>query len=161
MNYRPGLPVALAIVGFVTIVVGIHQGLLHIAPGYEGTIMTGWDGTLNHEEFLLAGVGAVAVGGTVATRRWQRLATVPVVAGAIVLFYVGRALLHYVRTTPLYTETTIYSGDTVVFILGAEPFLLVAGGLLLVSAGVLGWRQQPSRSDGIVRSLISTRIDSP
>lgn len=160
MNYRRVLPVALATVGFVIIVVGIHQGLLHIAPGYEGTITTGWDGALNHEEFLLAGVGAVAIGGTVATRRWQRLAAVPVVAGAIVLVYALRALLHSVQTTPLYTETTIYSGDTVVFVLGAEPFLLIAGGLLLVSAGVLGWRRQPSRSDGSVRSDTRNRIES-
>ena len=142
------LPVVLAVAGFATIVVGIHQGLVHVAPGYEGTIVSGWDGGLNHEERLLAGIGAVGIGGTVATLRWRRLTIVPITSGGVVLFYALRALIQKVQNVPLYVETTMHGGDPVVFILGAEPFLLITGGLLLVGAGMLGWRRHLSRNDG-------------
>ncbi|WP_276271626.1 hypothetical protein [Haloarcula litorea] len=141
MRYSTVLPVALAVGGLAAIVVGVHQGLVHVAPGYEGTIVTGWGGRLNRSERLLAGVGAVGVVGTVATLRWRRAAVVPIAGGGVVLFYALRAVYWHVRNTTLYAETTMYDGDPVVFVLGAEPFLLVVGGLLLVAAGVLGWRR--------------------
>lgn len=142
MEHEQRIPVILAVAGFAAIVIGIYQGLIHVAPGYEGTIMTGWGGDLNHEERLLAGVGAVGTGGTVALFRWKRLAIVPVATGGVVLFYALRAILQTVQNVRLYTETTMYEDAPVVFILGAEPFLLIAGGLLLVGAGGVGWRQQ-------------------
>jgi hypothetical protein len=141
MMDRRAVPVLLAVAGLAVTVIGVYQGLLHVAPGYEGTVMTGWDGELNHEERLLVGLAAVGVGGAAATRRWKRLAAVPVAMGGVVLFYALRATIQKVLNVPLYTETTIYSGDAVVFVLGAEPFLLVAAGLLLVGAGVAGWRR--------------------
>lgn len=121
--------------------------MIHVAPGYAGTITSGWGGTLNHEERLLAGVGAVGVGGTVAARRWKRLSLVPMAAGGGVLLYALRAVVLQIRNLPLYVETTAYGGDPVVFVLGAEPFLLVAGGALLVRAGVLRWRRGSNRAD--------------
>ena len=145
MRYGRAAPTVLAVAGFAATVVGVYQGLLHVGPGYEGTIMTGWGGDLNHEERLLVGLGAVGVGGAVATRRGRHLAAVPVAMGGVVLFYALRATVHQVRNVPLYTETTTYGGDPVVFVLGAEPFLLVAAGLLFVGAGVAGWRRHADR----------------
>jgi len=142
MRIKSVLPVVVAVGGFIAIVVGIHQGLVHVAPGYEGTIMSGWDGKPNHEERLLAGVGAVGIAGAVATLRRKQFSLIPVAAGGVVLFYAVRAILQYVQKIPLYTETTMPGGDPVVFIFGAEPFLLIVGGLLLVGAGLLGWRHQ-------------------
>ena len=55
----------LAVAGTLAVVVGIHQGLVHVAPSYEGTITSGWGGELNHEEVLLAGVSALGVAGSV------------------------------------------------------------------------------------------------
>lgn len=150
------LPVVLAVAGCATIVIGIHQGLVHVAPGYEGTITSGWGGELNHEERLLAVVGAVGIGGTVAAFRWKRLSVVPIAAGGVVLFYALRAVLHWAQNVTLYAETTTYGGDPVVFILGAEPFLLVTGGLFLVGAGLLRWRQQASRNDRSAPSSASS-----
>lgn len=147
MDNRQLLPVALAVAGFVAIVVGIYQGLIHVAPGYEGRIMSGWGGELNHEELLLARVGVVGIVGAVAALRWKRLSLVPVAMGGVVLFYALRALVLTVQDTRLYAETTTYGGDSVVFILGAEPFLLLAGGGLLVSAGVVGWRYTSRGND--------------
>ncbi|WP_248895362.1 hypothetical protein [Haloplanus halobius] len=69
MRTRRMVPVAAALAGLVAIVIGIHQGLVHVAPGSEGTIMTGWDGDLNHEERLLARLALVGVAGTVAALR--------------------------------------------------------------------------------------------
>jgi hypothetical protein len=133
-------PAAVAVAGSVAVVIGIHQGLVHVAPGYEGSIVSGWGGPLGHEERLLARVSVVGLVGTVATARWRRLAVVPVAAGGLVLFYALRAVLAYARDPGLYTEVSTYAGEPVRFVLGAEPFLLVAGGVLLVAAGVLGWR---------------------
>jgi len=72
MRSRRLVPVALALAGFAAVVIGIHQGLVHVAPGYEGTITTGWDGDPNHEERLLASLALLGVVGTAAARRWRR-----------------------------------------------------------------------------------------
>ena len=149
MRPQRAIPAVLALAGFVTIVVGVHQGLVHVAPGYEGTITTGWDGTLSHEEVLLARLGLVGVVGAGAALRWRRLAVVPAATGAVVLCYALRAVLHYARNPGLYAPVTAFGGESVRFVLGAEPFLLVAGGLFLVGAGVVGWRTGGERvSDG-------------
>lgn len=144
------IPVVMAAAGFATIVVGIHQGLVHVAPGYEGTIMSGWDGELNHEELLLVQLGGVGIGGTVAALRWKRLASIPVVMGSIVLFYAFRAVLGQFRSSyPLYREYSLQPPGsqeyTVMIILGAEPFILVVGGLLLMGAGIAGSKLEPPR----------------
>jgi len=150
MKYERALPVWLAIAGAIAILIGIYQGLVHVAPGYEGAIMTGWGGELNHDERLLAGLGVAGVGGAVGSIWWKRLSFVPVAMGGVVLFYAGRAILHYVSDRPqLYTETTYRSsGEPVMYILGAEPFLLIAGGVLLGGAGIVRLRGQPTRDNG-------------
>ncbi len=137
------LPVMIAVTGFVAIVFGTHQGLVHVAPGYEGTITSGWDGDLNHEELLLVLVGGVGIGGAVAARRWKHLASIPVLMGGVVLFYVFRAVLGQFRSPhSLYREYTLHPPGseeyTVMIVLGAEPFLLAVGALLLVGAGIAG-----------------------
>ncbi|AZH24153.1 hypothetical protein [Haloplanus aerogenes] len=147
MRPRRLVPVALAIAGLVAIVIGIHQGLVHVAPGYDGTITTGWGGDLNHEERLLARLALVGVVGAVAARRWRRLAVVPAATGGVVLFYALRAALHYALDPGLYVEVSAYGGPTRL-VLGAEPFLLVAGGALLVGAAVVEWRARPDDADG-------------
>lgn len=157
MRKGPVLQSALAVAGFAAIVIGIHQGLVHVAPGYDGTtIMTGWGGELNHEESLLATLAALGVGGTVGTLRWQRFAVVPVAMGGVVLFYAIRAIFHQVQNVPLYSEIQTYGGDRAMFILGAEPFLLIGGGLLLVGAGIVGWRREARSEDGCERSPASS-----
>jgi hypothetical protein len=147
MRTRRLVPVAVAVAGLVAIVIGVRQGLVHVAPGYEGTITTGWGGDLNHEERLLARLGLVGVGGAIVAHRWRRLAVVPVATGGVVLFYALRAALHYALDPGLYVEVSAYGGPTR-FVLGAEPVLLVVGGTLLVVAGVTGWRDRPGRADG-------------
>ena len=142
------VPVVIAVTGFATIVFGIHQGLVHVAPGYEGTITSGWDGDFNHEEVLLVLVGGVGIGGAVAARRWKRLASIPVVMGGIVLFYVFRAVFGQFRSPhSLYREDTLHPPGseeyTVMIVLGAEPFLLAVGGLLLVGAGIVALTLEP------------------
>ena len=141
-------PAVMAAVGFAAIVFGIYQGLVHVAPGYEGTIMSGWDGTPNHEEVLLVLAGGVGIGGAVAARKWKRLASIPVVMGGIVLFSMLRAVLGQFRSPhSLYREYTLQPPGseeyTVMIILGAEPFLLAVGGLLLVGAGITGLKSGP------------------
>ena len=145
MRDKQMTPIILALAGFAAIVIGVYQGLVHVAPGYEGTIMSGWGGKLNHTERLLAGLGAVGVGGTVAASRWKHLAVVPAAIGGVVLFFGVRAILQKIRNLPLYTEVTTYGGNRVVFILGVEPFLLIAGGFLLVGAGIVEWRRHTGR----------------
>jgi hypothetical protein len=147
MRPTRSISAVLALAGFVTVVVGVHQDLLHVAPGYEGTVTTGWDGALSHEEALLARLGLVGVVGAVAASRWRRLAVVPAATGVVVLFYALRAVLHYARDPGLYAPVTAFGGESVRFVLGAEPFLLVTGGTLLVTASVVGWRVRPGRSD--------------
>ena len=142
------VPAVVAAIGFTAIVFGVYQGLVHVAPGYEGTIMSGWDGDLNHEEVSLVLVGGVGIGGAVAARKWKRLASIPVGMGGIVLFSVLRAVLGQFRSPhSLYREYTLQppgSGEyTVMIILGAEPFLLAVGGLLLVGAGIAGLKSEP------------------
>jgi hypothetical protein len=140
---------ALAVAGVAVIVVGVHQELVHVAPGYDGTITTGWGGDPNHEERLLVGLALAAVGGAAAARRWRRLALVPVAAGGVVLFYALRAVRHYARDPGLYTEVETHGGESLRFVLGAEPFLLVAGAVLLVAAGVRGWMGDSSGADEV------------
>jgi hypothetical protein len=147
MERNRWLPVALAVAGFAALVIGIFQGLIHVAPGYEGTIVSGWGGDLNHEERLLARLGGVGVVGAVATLRWKRLAVVPAAIGGVVLFYALRALAQKVLNVPLYTETTTFGGEPVMFVLGAEPFLLVGAGALFVAAGLTGWRYHTDREN--------------
>ncbi|UPV72932.1 hypothetical protein M0R89_10270 [Halorussus limi] len=136
------VPVVMAVAGCVAIVIGVYQGLVHVAPGYEGTIVSGWDGDLSHEEVLLVQLGAVGVGGAVAALWRKRLATVPFATGGIVVFYAFRAVFSWFRSSrrPLYREFSPrapgFEGETVVFVLGAEPFLVAGGGLLLVGAGI-------------------------
>lgn len=148
------VPVVMAIAGCAAIVIGVYQGLVHVAPGYEGTIMSGWGGDLNHEEVLLAQLGAVGVGGAVAGLRWKRLASVPFVIGGIVLFYALRAIFYRFRSPrrPLYREFSPqapgFEGETVMFILGAEPFLLAGGGLLLIGAGIAGLKLRTPGEEG-------------
>ncbi|KAB1192273.1 hypothetical protein GJR96_01975 [Haloferax sp. MBLA0076] len=140
------LAVAVAIVGFAAIVVGIHQELLHVAPGYTGTIETGWSGPLNHGENLLARLAGVGVVGTLATLRWKYAAVVPLGVGGVEIGYSLVAVFTYVQSPGLYT-TVQTSGGTTRFLLGAEPFLLVAGGLLLLVAGLVGWRTHGERAE--------------
>ncbi|AXG08985.1 hypothetical protein [Haloplanus rubicundus] len=147
MRPKRAIPAVLALAGFVTIAVGVHQGLVHVAPGYEGTITTGWDGALSHEEVLLARLGLVGVVGAGAAFRWRRLAVVPAATGVVVLSYAFRAVLHYAQDPGLYAPVTAFGGASVRFVLGAEPFLLVAGGALLVAAGVVGWGVRPAGTD--------------
>ena len=141
MQTRQLVPVAIALAGFAAIGIGVYQGLVHVAPGYEGTIMSGWDGGLSHEEVLLVQLGVLAVGSVVAGLRWKRLAIISVVMGGIVLFYAFRAVFTLLQSRqPLYREFSVqgagFEGDTVMLVLGAEPFLLAAGGLLLMAAGI-------------------------
>lgn len=125
----------MVIAGFAAIGIGVYQGYIHVAPAYEGTIMSGWDGSLNHEEVLLVQLGALGVGSVVAGLRWKRLSILSFVMGGIVLFYAVRAVFN--PPMPLYREVTVgFEGETVKFVLGAEPFLLAAGGLLLMGAGI-------------------------
>jgi F0F1-type ATP synthase assembly protein I len=135
------VPLAMAIAGFAAISIGVFQGLVHVAPGYEGTIMSGWDGRLNHEEVLLVQLGALGVGSVVAGLRWKRVSGLSFVMGGVVLFYAGRAVVNLFQSSrPLYREFTMqgagFEGETVMFVLGVEPFLLAAGGLLLIGAGL-------------------------
>ena len=141
METRRFVPVAMAIAGFAAIGIGVYQGLVHVAPGYEGTIMSGWDGDLSHEEVLLVQLGALGVGSVIAGRRWKRLSILSVVVGGSVLFYAFRAVFDLVQSPrPLYREFPVqgagFEGDTVMFVLGAEPFFLTAGGVLLMAAGI-------------------------
>ena len=141
MEHHRFVPVAMAIAGFAAIGVGVYQGLVHVAPGYEGTIMSGWDGSLSHEEVLLVQLGALGVGSVGAGLRWKRLSLLSSVMGSIVLFYAFWAVFTLFQSPrPLYREVSVqgagFEGDTVMFVLGAEPFLLAAGGLLLMGAGI-------------------------
>ena len=152
-------PGILAIAGFVAIVVGIHQGVLHVAPGYQGTINAGGD-PLGRREWLLAGVGALGVVGAVSSIRTKRLSAVPGAVGGVVLFEAFRTIVLAATGLPypLFTETTYRtSGDPVMFILGAEPFLLVAGGVLFVGAGIVGSRIQRNRGNDDEMSSPSSR----
>jgi hypothetical protein len=156
------VPIGMAIAGCAAIVIGVYQGLVHVAPGYEGTIVSGWGGGLNHEEVLLVQLGVVGVGGAVAALRWKRLASVPFAVGGIVLFYALRAVFSAFQSParPLYREFSPrapgFEGETVMLILGAEPFLLAGGGLVLMGAGVAGWKlRTPGETDDEVTATSS------
>lgn len=143
-------PIILSVAGFVTVVVGVHQGVFHVAPGYQGTINAGGE-ALGRREWLLAGVGAVGVVGAALSIRRKRLSVVPAVVGGIVLFEAFRTIIIAWNALPypLFTETTYRrSGEPVMFILGAEPFMLMAGGVLLVGAGIAGIRGYTDRENG-------------
>jgi len=152
---RRVVPVALALAGLVAVVIGIRQELVHVAPGFEGTITTGWGGDRNHEERLLARLAFVGVVGAVAARRWRRLAAIPAATGGVVLFYALRATLHYALDPGLYVTVSAYGGQTRL-VLGAEPVLLVVGGGLLVAAGVVRWRAHPDRAEADLSSAPSS-----
>ncbi|WP_255197951.1 hypothetical protein [Halorarius litoreus] len=157
------IPMVMAVAGFAAIGIGVYQGLVHVAPGYEGTVISGWDGSLSHEEVLLVQLGAVGVGGLVAGLRWKRLSAVPFVIGSLVLFYALRAVFHLFQSPrPLYREFAIqgagFEGDTVMFVLGAEPFLLAAGGLLLMGAGIKVFRLQQATRNGEEMVPQSSRV---
>ncbi|ELZ81434.1 hypothetical protein C455_04556 [Haloferax larsenii JCM 13917] len=138
---------ALAVTGFGAVAFGIYQDALHVAPMYGGTIETGWGGSLNHEERLLARLGALGAVGGIAALRWRQLAIVPAVTGAIVLFYPLRAIVQWTNRPGLYTEVPTHDGGVTRFVLGAEPFFLIAGGALLVGAAVLRWRSNSNSDD--------------
>lgn len=140
-------PVVLAIAGFTAIVVGVHQGVLHVAPGYQGTINAGGE-VLGRREWLLAGTGVVGIVGAAVALRRKRLSVVPVAVGGIVLFEALRTMILAANGLPypLYSETTNrLSGEPIMFVFGAEPFLLIAGGVLLVGAGIAGLGGQRNR----------------
>lgn len=147
MRRRFLLTVGLAAVGLVAVVTGTFQELLHVAPGYSGTIDTGWGNSLNHEEKLLSRLALLGVMGAVASTKWKLSSIIPVAVGGVILFYPVRAILHYVQDPGLYTEVTTYDGTTMKLVLGAEPFLLIAGGILLITAGIYGWRNHPNPAD--------------
>ncbi|WP_411965542.1 hypothetical protein [Haloferax sp. YSMS24] len=153
MNRQRILAVTLALAGAAAVAVGIYQELLHVAPGYEGMIETGWSGRINHGERLLAQLGAVGVGGTLAALRWKYAAVVPLGVGVVELGYPIQAVLHYARDPGLYTQVQKYDGSTTELVLGAEPFLLAAGGLCFLGAAVFAWRlSHQSQTAGDVRS---------
>ena len=153
MEHHRLVPVAMAIAGFAAIGIGVYQGLVHVAPGYEGTIMSGWDGSLSHEEVLLVQLGALGVGGVVAGLRWNRLSVLSVFVGSTVLFYAVRAVFDLFQSPrPLYREVSMqgagFEGDSVMFVLGAEPFLLAIGGLLLIGAGLAPFTSRRFKQGG-------------
>ncbi|MFC4359002.1 hypothetical protein ACFO0N_13720 [Halobium salinum] len=151
-------PILISMAGFVAVVVGVHQGVLHVAPGYQGTIDAGGE-VLGRREWLLVGVGTVGVVGAASSKRRKRLSAVPVASGGVVLFEAFRTVILAANGLPypLFRETTYRSsGGPVMFILGAEPFLLVAGGVLLVAAGVGGRRLHRHREDDEMSSAPST-----
>ncbi|MFC5367067.1 hypothetical protein [Salinirubrum litoreum] len=143
-------PILLSVAGLVAVIVGVQQGVLHVAPGYQGTINASAE-AFDRRKWLLAGVGIAGVAGAVASLRRKRLSVVPVAAGAVVVFEAVRTIVLAATGLPypLFTETTYRrSGDPVMFVLGAEPFLLVAGGCLFVAAGVAGLRRRRGRETG-------------
>jgi len=145
--------VAVAIAGFAAIGIGVYQELVHVAPGYEGTIVSGWGGDLSHEEVLLVQLGALGVGGVVAGLRWRRLSALSVATGGVVLFYATRAVFRLFQSPkPLYREAPMqgggFEGESVMFVVGAEPFLLAVGALSLIVAGLAPFTSRLSRRGG-------------
>jgi len=130
------VPVALAVAGLVTILVGVHTDSLHVKPMYDYTVTTGWDGPLNYQEREMLELAAIGVLGTLAALRWRRVAYGAIAAGALVLVYPVRFLTRRIGSV---TEgMVVFGGETIELSYGAEPFLLLLGGTLLVLAGVAG-----------------------
>jgi hypothetical protein len=148
MDRRNLLIVGMAAAGLLAIVVGVHQSLVDVAPGFDGRIVTGWDRGLSHEERLLAALGGLGAVSALGATRWRRLAAVPVAAGSVVLLFTLRAVGQYAMRPGLYTDVRLHDGSTTRFVLGAEPFLLAGGALLLVTAGIAGWRSDRCEVDG-------------
>ncbi|WP_276261346.1 hypothetical protein [Haloglomus litoreum] len=148
MDRRNLFIVGVAAAGLLAIVVGVHQSLVEVAPGFDGRIVTGWDRSLSHEERLLAVLGGMGLVGAAGAIRWRRLGAIPVAAGSVVLLFTLRAVGQYAQRPGLYTEVRLHDGTTTRFVLGAEPFLLAGGALLLVTAGVAGWRTHRREADG-------------
>ena len=149
MDRRALLPVGIAAAGTLAVVIGIHTELLTMRPGTGGTIETGWGGSLNHEEQLLAGLSLLGIVSAFAAIRWRRAALLTQAVGGIVLFYALRAVVGYSFDPRLgvYTGFPVLGGTTGRVVFGAEPYLLVLGGLLLIAAGVLGVRGWPGSGD--------------
>lgn len=144
MNRRTLLPAVLALAGTIAVVVGIHSQLLLFRPGVTGTIETGWGGSLNHQEILLARLSLLGAAGTVLAYRWRPVALLPVAVGSAVIFASLRAASHYLfRPTAditFFLGIPPYVGVTDEIILGPQPYSLVLGGALLISAGILTWK---------------------
>ena len=142
-------PILLSLAGFVAVVVGVQQGVLHVAPGYGGTINASEE-VFGRRKWLLAGVGAVGVVGASLSSRRKRLSAVPIAVGGVVLLEAFRTTVLAATSLdyPLFTETAYRrSGEPVMFVLGAEPLLLAAGGVLLVGAGIVGLRAHGNREN--------------
>lgn len=137
VNRRDWAATGLALAGFAAVALGVLQEGLHVAPGFEARIETGWGGPLNHEEILLRRIAAFGAAASLAAVRWRRIGAATAVSGIAVLYYPVRAIIEWNSELPLYTTGTTYDGRAIRFVLGAEPFLLLAGGALLVTAGVV------------------------
>lgn len=149
MDRRALRPAGVAVAGTLAVVIGIHAELLHVRPTASGTVETGWGGSLNHEETLLAGLSLLGTVGALAASRWRRVALLPQAVGGVVLFYALRAVGIYLPDPLLevYTGLPVLDGTTGRVVFGAEPYLLILGGLLLIAGGVLGLREWPGAGD--------------
>ncbi len=149
MDRRALRPAGVAVAGTLAVVIGIHAELLHVRPTASGTIETGWGGSLNHEETLLAGLSLLGTVGALAASRWRRVALLPQAVGGVVLFYALRAVGIYLSDPLLevYTGLPVLDGTTGRVVFGAEPYLLILGGLLLIAGGVLGFHGRPGTGE--------------
>jgi hypothetical protein len=149
MDRRALRPAGVAVAGTLAVVIGIHAELLHVRPTASGTIETGWGGSLNHEETLLAALSLLGTVGALAASRWRRAALLPQAVGGVVLFYALRAVGIYLSDPLLevYTGLPVLDGTTGRAVFGAEPYLLILGGLLLIAGGVLGFHGRPGAGE--------------
>ncbi len=140
MDRRDLVAVGAACIGCTLIVVGVFQEFVHLAPGYEGMIVTEWGGGLLREERRLAQVSILGIVGTVAAVRWTYATAVPVAVGGVVLVVTLQAIRQYANYPGLYREVPKIGGGTNRYILGVEPVFLIAGALFLIGAGLACWR---------------------
>ena len=140
MDRRTSFALALSVTGLIAVLVGVHQELLQFRPMYDATVETGWGGSLNHEERLLARVAVVGLLGAVASLRWRPAAVCSVGAGLVVSFYAARAVVFHASEQALYTGLPVAGGETGRLLLGTEPYWLLFGGACLVAAGVVRLR---------------------